>query len=122
MIKGIDRKKTRTKRHIRLRKRVMGTAERPRLSVHRSLKHFQVQLVDDVAGVTLLGLSTLAEEAKGKAKNMSSAAGAKVIGTLVAKKAQEKGISQVVFDRGGLTYHGTIKALAEAAREAGLKF
>jgi len=122
MITGTDRKATKVKRHFRLRKRVKGTAERPRMAVYRSLKHFQVQLIDDVAGVTLLGLSTQAEELKGKSKNMSSAAGAKQIGGLIAKKAQEKGISQVVFDRGGLSYHGSIKALAEAAREAGLKF
>ena len=122
MITGTDRKATRTKRHFRLRKRVNGTAERPRMAVYRSLKHFQVQLIDDVAGITLLGLSTQSADLKGKAKNMSSAEGAKKIGGLVAKQAQEKGISQVVFDRGGLSYHGSIKALAEAAREAGLKF
>ena len=113
-------RRLRIRKHIA--KKVRGTQERPRLAVYRSLKHFQVQLIDDVAGITLLGLSTQSADLKGKAKNMSSAEGAKKIGGLVAKQAQEKGISQVVFDRGGLSYHGSIKALAEAAREAGLKF
>lgn len=117
-----DRKTTRIRRHTRLRKRILGTQERPRLSVFRSLKHFQAQIIDDVAGVTLLGVSSLDKEIKGKAKNMASVAGAKLMGGLVAKRAQEKGISQVVFDRGGFGYHGTIKALADAAREGGLKF
>jgi large subunit ribosomal protein L18 len=122
MITIIDKNQSRQKRHFRMRKRITGSAQRPRMSVYRSLKHFQVQLIDDIAGVTLLGLSTQAADLKGKAKSMSSVAGAKFIGALVAKKAQEKGIQQVVFDRGGYIYHGTIKALADAAREAGLKF
>jgi large subunit ribosomal protein L18 len=116
------RKELRVKRHFRLRKRLVGTAARPRLSVFRSLKHFTVQVIDDVAGKTLFGLSTQGKELKGQAKNMSSVQGAKLIGGLVAKKALEKQINQVVFDRGGLRYHGSIKALAEAAREGGLKF
>lgn len=122
MFKQLNRKAARARRHFRLRKRVIGTPQRPRLSVFRSLKHFNIQVIDDVAGTTLLGLSTLAGELKGKTKNMSSVQGAKLIGGLVAKKALEKNISLVVFDRGGLRYHGSIKAFADAAREGGLKF
>ncbi|MES2201560.1 MAG: 50S ribosomal protein L18 [candidate division FCPU426 bacterium] len=122
MFKKLNRKESRTRRHVRLRKKLQGTPERPRLSVYRSLKHFHVQLVDDIAGVTLVGVSTLDKDVAGKAKNMSSQMGAKLIGELIAKKAQEKNISSVVFDRGGIQYHGAIKALAESARGAGLKF
>jgi large subunit ribosomal protein L18 len=122
MFNKINRKDSRARRHVRLRKKLEGTAARPRLSVYRSLKHFHVQLVDDIAGVTLVGASTLDKEIKGKAKNMSSQAGAKLIGALIAKKAGEKNIKAVVFDRGGIQYHGAIKALAESAREAGLQF
>ena len=122
MINPLDRKATRQRRHFRLRKRVMGTAARPRFCVFKSLRHFQVQLIDDVEGRTMLGLSTLAPEIKGKAKNFSSKEGAKLMGDLVARKALEKNITEVVFDRGGVHYHGSIKALADAARAAGLKF
>ena len=122
MFNKLNRKESRERRHIRLRKKLEGTAARPRLSVYRSLKHFHVQLVDDVAGVTLVGASTLDKEINGKAKNMSSQAGAKLIGQLIAKKAGEKSIKAVVFDRGGIQYHGAIKALADSAREAGLQF
>jgi large subunit ribosomal protein L18 len=122
MFEKIVRKEARARRHVRLRRKLQGTAERPRLSVFRSLKHFHVQIVDDIAGKTLLGLSTLDKDIKGKAKNMSSQVGAKLMGQLLAKKAADKNISNVVFDRGGLQYHGAIKALADSAREAGLKF
>lgn len=122
MFNKLNRKESRARRHTRLRKKLEGTAERPRLSVYRSLKHFHVQLVDDIKGVTLVGVSTQDKEIAGKAKNMSSQAGAKLIGALIAKKASEKNIANVVFDRGGIQYHGAIKALAESAREAGLKF
>ena len=122
MFNAFDRAKTRDRRHARLRKKLMGTAARPRLSVYRSLKHFHVQLIDDVAGATLLGVSTLDPEIKGKAKNMSSAEGAKLVGALIASRAKAKSIADVVFDRGGIQYHGAVKALAESAREAGLKF
>ena len=117
-----NRQETRQRKHARLRKKIMGTSERPRLAVYRSLKHFHVQLIDDVAGLTLLGVSTQDTEIKGKAKNMANAEGAKLVGALVAKRAQEKKIQNVVFDRGGVIYHGVVKALAESAREAGLKF
>jgi large subunit ribosomal protein L18 len=122
MFNKLNRKESRSRRHIRLRKKLEGTAARPRLSVYRSLKHFHVQLIDDIAGVTLVGVSSMDKEIAGKAKNMSSQLGAKLIGALIAKKAAEKQIVNVVFDRGGIQYHGAIKALAESAREAGLKF
>lgn len=122
MFNKVDRQQTRERRHIRLRKKVMGTSARPRLAVYRSLKHFHVQLIDDVAGLTLLGVSTQDKELKGKAKNLASTAGAKLVGQLVAKRALDKKIENVVFDRGGVIYHGVVKALAESAREAGLKF
>lgn len=122
MFNKVDRQQTRERRHARLRKKVMGTQERPRLAVYRSLKHFHVQLIDDVQGKTLLGVSTQDAELKGKAKNLASASGAKLVGQLVAKRALDKKIENVVFDRGGVIYHGVVKALAESAREAGLKF
>ena len=122
MFNKVNRQESRQRKHIRLRKKVMGTAARPRLAVYRSLKHFHVQLIDDVAGLTLLGVSTQDTEIKGKAKNMANTEGAKLVGALVAKRAQEKKIQNVVFDRGGVIYHGVVKALAESAREAGLKF
>ena len=122
MFNKVNRQETRQRKHARLRKKIMGTSERPRLAVYRSLKHFHVQLIDDVAGLTLLGVSTQDTEIKGKAKNMANAEGAKLVGALVAKRAQEKKIQNVVFDRGGVIYHGVVKALAESAREAGLKF
>jgi large subunit ribosomal protein L18 len=122
MLKKINRKESRARRHFRLRKRILGTAERPRLSVFRSLRHFNAQVIDDVTGKTLLGLSTQSAELKGKAKNMSSSAGARLIGGLLASKALDKDIRQVVFDRGGLRYHGSIKAFAEAVRGGGIRF
>ncbi len=122
MFNKVNRQESRQRKHIRLRKKVMGTAARPRLAVYRSLKHFHVQLIDDVAGLTLLGVSTQDTEIKGKAKNMANTEGAKLVGALVAKRAKDKKIENVVFDRGGVIYHGVVKALAESAREAGLKF
>ena len=110
---------SRTRRHWRLRHKVHGTAARPRLSVCFTSKHVYVQFVDDAAGKTLAAMSTLAPEAKGVKSNME---GAKKLGALAAQKAKEKNIMAVVFDRGGFRYHGRVKALADAAREAGLKF
>jgi large subunit ribosomal protein L18 len=109
----------RTRRHWRLRHKVSGTAARPRLSVCFTSKHVYVQFIDDAAGKTLAAMSTLASEAKGVKSNLE---GAKKIGALAAQKAKEQKIVAVVFDRGGLRYHGRVKALADAAREAGLKF
>jgi large subunit ribosomal protein L18 len=122
MIKKINKSITRDRRHKRLRKKIEGTAERPRLSVYRSLKHFHLQLIDDTNGKTLLGLSTQSESLKSSSKNLCSVEGAKIIGKEFAKLALEKNFNSVVFDRGGLGYHGKIKALAETLREAGLKF
>ena len=104
--------------HQRIRARVKGTQERPRLAVFRSLKHIYAQVIDDVKGHTLAAASS----AEANAKNGGNVAGAKAIGQLVAERAKDKGIKAVVFDRGGYHYHGRVKALAEAAREAGLEF
>jgi len=110
----------RFKRKRRIRAKVEGSSERPRLSVFRSNRNMFVQLVDDIKGHTLVSVSSLEEEFKGKSRG--SIDGAKMIGNLVAKRALAKNISQIVFDRSGYLYHGRIQALAEAAREAGLKF
>lgn len=119
MVKKTDRKMERTRRHIRVRRKISGTAERPRLSVYRSNTNLYVQIIDDVAGNTLVQASTLDKEIKTKHANKEAA---KELGTLIAKKAQDKKIETVVFDRGGYIYHGVVKELAEAAREGGLKF
>lgn len=111
----------RVKRHWRLRKHINGTAERPRLNVFRSLSHIYAQVIDDGNGVTLASASSLDKEIKGQ-NNGGNVEGAKLVGALVAKRALEKGITAVVFDRGGYLYHGRVAALAAAAREAGLKF
>jgi large subunit ribosomal protein L18 len=104
--------------HFRIRQKIAGTAERPRLNVYRSLNHIYAQVIDDSKGVTLASASTLA----GKIHAGGNIAAAKEIGKLVAEQAIEKGVKKVVFDRGGYLYHGRIKALADAAREAGLEF
>ena len=119
MIKKTDRKFERTRRHIRVRTKISGTAERPRLCVYRSNANIYAQVIDDVAGTTLVSASTLDKEVKTKYANKEAA---KEVGALVAKKAIEKNIKTVVFDRGGYIYHGVVKELAEAAREAGLEF
>ncbi|KGF11643.1 BL22 [Urinicoccus massiliensis] len=120
MIKKIDRNANRKKRHARVRNKVSGTSEKPRLSVYRSDAHIYAQLIDDVAGNTLAQASTLDGSLKlDSTKNMEAA---KAVGTLIAERAKEKGIEEAVFDRSGYIYHGRIAALAEAAREAGLKF
>lgn len=120
MITKTSKNATRLKRHARVRAKLSGTAERPRLNVFRSNKNIYAQVIDDVNGVTLVSASTLDKELK--IENSSDVAAATKVGELVAKRAVEKGISNVVFDRGGYLYHGRVKALAEAAREAGLKF
>src|SRR5512136_2225175 len=109
-------------RRWRIRQKISGTRERPRMSVCFSNKNIHVQFVDDVAGVTLAAATTTGKAAAGQGKLRANAAGAKALGTLAAQAARGKGISQVVFDRGGARYHGKVKALADAAREAGLKF
>ncbi|AYE34557.1 50S ribosomal protein L18 [Clostridium septicum] len=120
MFKKVDRKASRERRHLRVRKKISGTPERPRLSVYRSEKNIYAQIIDDVNAVTLVSASSLDKDFAVKAGGNKEAA--KLVGELVAKKALEKGISEVVFDRGGYVYHGRVQTLAEAAREAGLKF
>ena len=119
MVKKTDRKMERTRRHLRVRRKISGTAERPRLCVYRSNTNLYVQVIDDVAGNTLVAASTLDKEIKTKHANKEAA---KELGTLIAKKAQAKSIKTVVFDRGGYIYHGVVKELADAAREGGLEF
>ena len=119
MVKKTDRKMERTRRHIRVRRKISGTADRPRLCVYRSNSNLYVQIIDDVAGNTIVSASTLDKEIKTKHANKEAA---KELGTLIAKKALDKKIDTVVFDRGGYIYHGVVKELAEAAREGGLKF
>ena len=119
MISKIDRKATRQRRHLRVRRKISGTPECPRLCVYRSNTNVYAQIIDDVAGNTLVSCSTLYKEIKTKHANKEAA---KEVGTLIAKKAIEKNIKKVVFDRGGYIYHGVVKELAEAAREAGLEF
>ena len=119
MIGKIDRKATRQRRHARVRRKISGTPECPRLCVYRSNKNLFVQLIDDENQVTLAAASTLDKEVKTKHANKEAA---KEVGALIAKRALEKNIKTVVFDRGGYIYHGVIKELADAAREAGLEF
>lgn len=118
-----DRKAGRIRRHVRIRKRVFGTSERPRLAIFRSLNHIYAQVIDDRTGRTVVSASTLDADVKAAVGgNGGNMAAAKQVGITVARKAVEKGIKQVVFDRGGNIYHGRIAALAEAAREGGLEF
>ena len=119
MVSKTDRKSERIRRHKRVRNKISGTAERPRLCIYRSNTNLYAQVIDDVAGNTLVSASTLDKEVKTKKANKEAA---KEVGTLIAKKATEKNITEVVFDRGGYIYHGIVKELAEAARENGLKF
>ena len=109
----------RMKRHLRVRKNISGSAERPRLNVYRSLNHIYAQIIDDTKGITLVSASSMDKDFTGYGGNIEAA---KAVGNLVAKKALEKGIKAVVFDRGGYVYHGRVAALAEGAREGGLEF
>ncbi|HPT87554.1 MAG TPA: 50S ribosomal protein L18 [Bacillota bacterium] len=122
MYKRPERREARLRRHIRLRKKISGTAERPRLSVFRSLHHIYAQIIDDTKGITLVSASSVEPEIRSQLKYGGNIAAAKVVGAAIAKKALENGIKAVVFDRGGYIYHGRIKALADAARENGLEF
>lgn len=115
-----NRAESRVKRHLRVRKKVSGTSERPRLAVFRSEKNIYAQIIDDVKAVTLVSASTLDKDFESKVGSNKEAA--KVVGQLIAKKALDNGIKTVVFDRGGYVYHGRVQELAEAAREAGLEF
>jgi large subunit ribosomal protein L18 len=119
MIHKIEKKEIRSRIHRRIRRKLRGTPERPRLAVFRSVAHIYAQVIDDTAGATLVSASSVD---KGGRTNGGNVAAAKAIGKLVAERAKEKGIGKVVFDRGGYIYHGRVKALADAARAAGLEF
>ena len=122
MIGRIDKNKIRKRKHVRVRKKISGTSECPRLCVYRSNAHIYAQIIDDEAQTTLASASTLDKEIKGSVSVGSNIEAAKAVGTLIAERAAAKEIKVVVFDRGGYLYHGRVQALADAAREAGLEF
>ena len=122
MVSKKSRSEVRLKKHRRLRNHLSGTAERPRLAVFRSNQHIYAQIIDDTVGNTLVSASTLQKDVKAELEKTSNVEAAAYVGTVIAKKALEKGITTVVFDRGGYIFHGKVKALADAAREAGLEF
>ena len=122
MVSKESRQEVRAKKHMRIRNRFSGTAERPRLAVFRSNNHMYAQVIDDTVGNTLVSASTLEKEIKAELEKTNNVDAAAYLGTVIAKRAIEKGIKEVVFDRGGFIYQGKIAALAEAAREAGLEF
>ena len=122
MVSKESRSKIRVKKHMKIRNRFSGTPERPRLAVFRSNNHMYAQIIDDTVGNTLVAASTVEKDVKAELEHTNDVAAAAYLGTVIAKKALDKGIKTVVFDRGGFVYQGKIKALAEAAREAGLEF
>ena len=122
MITKKDKNKLRLKRHLRVRKNIFGTAECPRLNVYRSTNHIYAQLIDDVAGATLVAANTLQPEIKGQLAELTKTQQAELVGKALAEKAVEKGITEVIFDRGGYLYTGRVAALADGARKAGLQF
>lgn len=122
MLKTKEKNQKRLARHSRIRKRVIGTTERPRLCVKRSLTNMYAQVIDDATGKVLLGMSTLSKEVKAKAKTGGNVAAATTFGETFAAESQKKGIKTVSFDRGGYLYHGRVKAFAEAARKGGMEF
>ena len=122
MVSKKSRKEVRVKKHDRIRNRFSGTAERPRLAVFRSNRHMYAQIIDDTVGNTLVAASTVEKTVLAELEHTNDVAAAAYVGTLIAKRAIEKGIDKVVFDRGGFQYQGKVAALAEAAREAGLQF
>ena len=122
MIKQITKNKIRLRKHVRVRKKISGSAEKPRLCIFRSAKHIYAQIIDDTSSTTLAAASTVDEALKGKLEYKGNKSAAREVGKLIGTKAIEKGIKQVVFDRGGYLYHGRIKELADGAREAGLEF
>ena len=122
MVRKESRQAVRVKKHMKIRNRFSGTAERPRLAVFRSNNHMYAQIIDDTVGNTLVSASTLEKEVKAELEKTNNVDAAAYLGTVIGKRAVEKGIKEVVFDRGGFIYQGKIAALAEAAREAGLEF
>jgi large subunit ribosomal protein L18 len=122
MEKTAQKEVARKRRHRRVRKRVVGISQRPRFNVFRSLKHIYAQVIDDTRGHTLAAASTLDPELRDKVKGLTKTEQAKLVGGLLAKRALERGVKEVAFDRGGYKYHGRVKSLAEAAREEGLEF
>jgi large subunit ribosomal protein L18 len=118
----VQREAARKRRHQRVRKRVLGNNQRPRLNVFRSLKHIYAQVIDDTRGHTLVAASTLDPELRDQFKGLTKTEQAKLVGELLARRALERGVKKVAFDRGGYKYHGRVKSLAEAAREGGLEF
>lgn len=118
----LSKQEARKRRHMRVRNKVFGTPEKPRLSVYRSLNHMYAQIIDDTAGKTLAAASSIEPELRNKLSSTKNKEAAKEVGLLIAKRAKEKGITQVVYDRGGNLYHGRVAALAEGAREGGLEF
>jgi large subunit ribosomal protein L18 len=121
-VRRLSREAHRQRIHVRMRKRIAGTPERPRLCVHRSTRHIRAQVVDDTTGRTIVSASSLDKDVRAQIKGGGNIAASKVVGKIIAERAHAKGVEQVVFDRGGYQYHGRVQALAEAAREAGLKF
>jgi len=121
-VRKLSRQAHRRRIHVRTRKRLNGTPERPRLCVHRSKKHIRAQVVEDQSGRTLVSASSLDKEVRSLIKSGGNIAASKVVGKIVAERARAQGVEKVVFDRGGYQYHGRVQALADAAREAGLKF
>ncbi len=119
---SVSKKDARKRRHLRVRKRVSGILTRPRLNVFKSIKHIYAQLIDDLSGNTLVSASSVDKELNGKLNTGGNIEAAKTVGTLIAKRAINKDLKKVVFDRGGYLYHGRVKALADAAREGGLEF
>ena len=117
-----EKLRKRTRRHLRIRRKVIGTAERPRLSVYRSLKHIYCQIINDIEGRTLVAASTQSPDLRSQIKYGGNVAAAEIVGKKIAEEAKNKGITKVVFDKGGYKYHGRIKALAEAARKYSLSF
>lgn len=122
MLKKIDRNQKRIERHFKIRNKIQGTPERPRLNIYRSAKHIYAQVIDDATGTTLVSASTADKELKDKVAELTKTEAAKVVGQAVGERAKEKGIKAVVFDRGGYLYHGRVKVLADGARESGLEF
>jgi large subunit ribosomal protein L18 len=122
MASSVSRSDVRRRIHVRIRKKVCGTAQRPRLNIFRSLNHIYAQLIDDENGVTLVSASSLDKEIRAQNKSGGNVAGARTVGAEIARRAMSKGIETVVCDRGGYRYHGRVKTLAEAAREVGLNF